>query len=654
MNNINIPNNFEFKKNSLSHIKRCFILGNGPTINKFNLYKLKNEFTIGVNRILYTNFQPNIITISDKICFDERNLDLISCSESKLILTPSVMDILLKKRTIEKSRVLKTASLVFPPKVHEYKEIYDEYFNKTSCMHSVVGDLAIPSAIYLGIKNIFLIGIDSYWNINIDDQSHFYNVEKSYKDIALRNALHVKLEMNMFFAKLELLAQNIGVKIFNISPGSAVQAFPKLDAKIVVPGIINTNHRGDIKGKYLVLFDRIFKCVDGLTGDVSTYSFINIENKRYLRHFKGELITSEMSNKDTLLSEDATFYAESGFTNENMVSLVSLNKNLYVTKSPYYEKYKLSDLNGNFDAVKSSFYIFDNIPEAMLEANAYIEKRTKYSFKNILKFKKLSEEVSSMNINNIEIFSSMKNDIVNENKYTKEILSIDNPNSYQNSLYELFNFNYNNAREIVDNYFNKLNITRPPMFSEHYYIFSAISILRKNIKRILEIGTYRGEFTNFLSYIFPQSKIITIDLPSDSELFRQTYNRKSEDVFKKFIEERKKNISKPNIEFIETESFLVPSFKFEKFDLIWIDGSHEYPDVSFDIINSFHLLSQNGYMLCDDIYIGSTLSNRTAAYIALESLNRYKKLNTKYFIKRIFNPQKTDMNTVKFISISKI
>lgn len=36
--------------------KRCFIIGNGPGLNKTNMKLLKNEYTIGLNRI-YLNYE---------------------------------------------------------------------------------------------------------------------------------------------------------------------------------------------------------------------------------------------------------------------------------------------------------------------------------------------------------------------------------------------------------------------------------------------------------------------------------------------------------------------------------------------------------------------------------------------------------------------
>ena len=67
--------------------------------------------------------------------------------------------------------------------------------------------------------------------------------------------------------------------------------------------------------------------------------------------------------------------------------------------------------------------------------------------------------------------------------------------------------------------------------SWHYHIFSMFS-QKKKIKNILEIGTYKGEFTLFLSKIFKNSKIYSIDLPKNSKKFINTYNR--EDI-KKFL-----------------------------------------------------------------------------------------------------------------------
>ena len=79
--------------------------------------------------------------------------------------------------------------------------------------------------------------------------------------------------------------------------------------------------------------------------------------------------------------------------------------------------------------------------------------------------------------------------------------------------------------------------------SWHYHLFAAIKIFteKKSIKinNILEIGTHNGNFTNFLSDIFENSSIYTIDLPSDDFVFRNTYRRSDSDDLIKYLEKKK-------------------------------------------------------------------------------------------------------------------
>jgi hypothetical protein len=40
------------------------------------------------------------------------------------------------------------------------------------------------------------------------------------------------------------------------------------------------------------------------------------------------------------------------------------------------------------------------------------------------------------------------------------------------------------------------------------------------------------------------------------------------------------NTAEPNIELVKANSLFLPSLKLEPFDLIWVDGSHLYPEVA--------------------------------------------------------------------------
>lgn len=60
----------------------------------------------------------------------------------------------------------------------------------------------------------------------------------------------------------------------------------------------------------------------------------------------------------------------------------------------------------------------------------------------------------------------------------------------------------------------------------NYVIFELLSkkFSNKNLQ-ILEIGTFDGFFSKYLSQIFPKSQITTIDLKTNDNRFIETYKR---------------------------------------------------------------------------------------------------------------------------------
>ena len=185
--------------------------------------------------------------------------------------------------------------------------------------------------------------------------------------------------------------------------------------------------------------------------------------------------------------------------------------------------------------------------------------------------------------------------------------------------------------------------------SWHYHIFSMFSE-KKNIKNILEIGTYNGEFTLFLSNIFKNSKIYSIDLPKNNKRFINSYNRDNREDMNNFLEIRKKNINTKNIIFREISSKYILNIFKKKFDLIWIDGDHLNPQVSQDIMSSLSLIKNNGFIVCDDII----MNNYKDKYVSNDSYKKLKALEKNriknfFFIKRCRN---NNAMKKKYISVS--
>jgi hypothetical protein len=201
---------------------------------------------------------------------------------------------------------------------------------------------------------------------------------------------------------------------------------------------------------------------------------------------------------------------------------------------------------------------------------------------------------------------------------------------------------------------NKLNYSyQDPMLSWHYHLFAGLKdyFENKNIN-ILEIGTFNGQFTNFISEIYEDAQIITIDLNANNKQFLNSYGR--EKKLDGYLEFRRKNLFRKNINFIELNSIHIKKYFYEKkFDLIWIDGDHLNPQVTIDIINSLDLLNKDGIICTDDVIMNVKFKKdkfvSNEGFFTLKHLEDNQILKNYYLIKRI---RKSNAINKKYISIS--
>ena len=250
-----------------------------------------------------------------------------------------------------------------------------------------------------------------------------------------------------------------------------------------------------------------------------------------------------------------------------------------------------------------------------------------------------------------KIFNKL-NYFFNYQKYNKNIFEKE-----QNRIFDHFGLNRQEG-------FKKLALIKKDlgfklrnseMSSEHEVIFSSLSLSKKSFTDILEIGTFDGFNSLLLSNLFPNSNIDTIDLPEIDNKFTNFYNRKNN--ISKFIQDRNIILSKnKNINFSALNSLKLLNFK-KKYDLIWIDGAHGYPVVCIDIINSLHILKENGLILCDDVFLKLNQSNSDTMYSSIatyETLNELKKqdlINFRLIYKRLSAEHNCIEKTRKFVAI---
>lgn len=200
----------------------------------------------------------------------------------------------------------------------------------------------------------------------------------------------------------------------------------------------------------------------------------------------------------------------------------------------------------------------------------------------------------------------------------------------QSSIYELVGLDRSAGVKklvsILENSSKSVFFEDDGMHSEHLAIIAAISESSHKIDSILEIGTFDGRAATIMAQLFPDATITTIDLPNTDPNFTSTYHRDNNHF--SFIKKRDDLLSKSkNIQFLEMNSLGLVNLE-DSFDLIWIDGAHGYPVVSMDVINSYRLCNQNGFVLIDDVWIDPEESDQYYKSIGgFQSLSSLKDAN---------------------------
>jgi hypothetical protein len=228
--------------------QRCFLMGNGPSLNSMDLSLLKNESVWGSNRcyLLFDriDWRPSFFVAVDKRVVPDNADEIIQLSrqlQSTKFFFPA---------NFRFTRILKSA-----PNVYWYNEKplsegnlpYTMFsMNLAEYVYSVrtVTVAMLQIAVYLGFNPIYLIGCDTnyvvptsveYENGNPDslisteaDLNHF---DSSYFGKAKKwHEPHVD-RMIFNYQQAKRVCDEFGVKVFNATVGGNLEVFPRVNYK---------------------------------------------------------------------------------------------------------------------------------------------------------------------------------------------------------------------------------------------------------------------------------------------------------------------------------------------------------------------------------------------------------------------------------------
>lgn len=220
------------KNNNLKGMRntdRCFIVLNGPSVNMYDLDFLKNETVFCANYMyktqLSSKIEPNYYCLLDSGLYE--NAEFATDMINEVLAINDKVQLILN---IKGHKVIGNRNRVF----YTYNKYMPNMFNLVGNMTGMfpgfqnVSLYMIMSAIYMGYKKIYLLGLDfeptgfSHFTNDcgpVEDRNQYSKKE----DVCGLFFQYLKAQYETFYVKK--YAEKKGVHIYNCNPKSYVRAF---------------------------------------------------------------------------------------------------------------------------------------------------------------------------------------------------------------------------------------------------------------------------------------------------------------------------------------------------------------------------------------------------------------------------------------------
>lgn len=208
--------------------RRCFIIGNGPSLRAEDLDRLQNEISFASNFIfkIYdrTKWRPTFYAMIDYYVLDKIP-DFVQENKSSTILIP-------RERAIASGKVYDEV-LYFDRKT-SYVRASQSAVEKTTTQILFSDDLEegtfggdtvtydmMQMAVYMGFSEIYLLGMDH--TMPSSGKAHFYEKELVEKGLEYNMQL-----MTQAYRVADEAARERGTHIYNATRGGRLEVFPRV------------------------------------------------------------------------------------------------------------------------------------------------------------------------------------------------------------------------------------------------------------------------------------------------------------------------------------------------------------------------------------------------------------------------------------------
>lgn len=214
--------------------KRCFIIGNGPSLQAHDLDQLKNEDCFAANGIFHifphTSWRPTYYIIADRY-FDA--------------LPEEIRDIECRTTFLSDyywrfNRVLREDAICFHlhvPFRSNYYPVSRNIRRKVTCSDTV-SFVAMQIAAYMGYREIYLIGFDHNYNLEFDEKGRLIKNEENtshfFMDAHPDQVMANVIGMTKSYISFRDYAKKHDIMIKNATRGGKLEVFERADFDLLM------------------------------------------------------------------------------------------------------------------------------------------------------------------------------------------------------------------------------------------------------------------------------------------------------------------------------------------------------------------------------------------------------------------------------------
>ena len=234
--------------------RRCYVIGNGPSLKDMDLRLMAGHCSIAANSF-YKHTDAAAIGLKYLCIYDPhfmqdlpRAVDWHRTVASKLPVTSFVLHHsgrpLVERHGLYAGREVHYVRPGF--QTHEPRYVDFDFTRPRNIGMTTGSSIAIPLAIYLGFKEIVLVGFDCNWLADTGSSYHFYDAHEYFPEFdsidkdgrghsyeALLRIIQREFESHRL---IRAKAEALGVRIINATRGGQLDAYERADFESLLPG----------------------------------------------------------------------------------------------------------------------------------------------------------------------------------------------------------------------------------------------------------------------------------------------------------------------------------------------------------------------------------------------------------------------------------